>query len=87
MSDQPVSFVAFMPAIQTAIQVHGNRDGMRVQLDIPESELGTAARLLLWRGKGLKVTVEPVKQVETGGQTRDVSTRTERKSRWSSEEE
>ena len=35
-------------------------DGMRLQLDIPESEMGEAAKLLAMRGKRLLVTVRIV---------------------------
>ena len=33
-------------------------DGMRVQFDIPESEMAEAVKLLLMRGKRLLITVE-----------------------------
>ena len=36
-------------------------DGMRVQFDIPETEMGEAVKLLAMRGERLKVTVEVVK--------------------------
>ena len=57
MSNEPVTFLATIPPIQTAIKVAGD-GGARVQLDIPESELPAIARLLLARGKVLRVTVE-----------------------------
>lgn len=34
---------------------------MRVQFDIPETDLGEATKLLLWKGTVLRVTVEPEK--------------------------
>jgi hypothetical protein len=40
---------------------------MRIQLDIPESEMGEAAKLLLWRQMVLRITVEP----EASGQQTD----------------
>ena len=43
----------------TGIKTGG--DGMRVQFDIPESEMGEAVKLLAMRGERLKVTVEVVK--------------------------
>ena len=58
MSDA-ASFLAAFPAIQSAIKVYGDRQGMRVQLDIPESEMGEAVKLLMWREQVLRVTVEP----------------------------
>ena len=33
-------------------------DGMRLQLDIPESDMGEAVKLVAMRGKRLRVTVE-----------------------------
>jgi hypothetical protein len=36
-------------------------DGMRVQFDIPETEMGQAAKLLAMRGERLRVTVEVIK--------------------------
>lgn len=53
-----IQFIATFPPIQSAIKITGNGDGMRIQLDIPETEMGTAARLLLMRKKALKITVE-----------------------------
>ena len=32
---------------------------MRVQFDIPESDMGEAVKLLLWKERVLRVTVEP----------------------------
>jgi len=55
-----VTFLASFPAIQTAIKRSGNGDGMRIQLDIPESEMPNAALLLAWTQKRLRVTVESV---------------------------
>lgn len=56
MNDDRVEFLASFPAIQSAIKV--GQDGMRIQLDIPESEMGNAVRLLMMRDQVLKVTVE-----------------------------
>ena len=53
------TFLAAFPAIQSAIKVYGDRQGMRIQLDIPESEMGEALQMLMWREMVLKVTVEP----------------------------
>lgn len=61
MSDSEVhqiTFLAAFPPIQTAIKIAGDNDGMRVQLDIPESEMASAVDLLAWRRKVLKVTIE-----------------------------
>ena len=57
-------FEAAFPAIQSAIKIYGDRQGMRVQLDVPESEMGEATKLLLWRERVLRITVEPVSKSE-----------------------
>ena len=53
------SFLASIPPIMSGIKTGG--DGMRVQFDIPETEMGEAVKLLAMRGERLKVTVEVVK--------------------------
>ena len=50
------TFHASIPPIMTGIKTGG--DGMRVQFDIPETEMGEGAKLLGMRGKRLIVTVE-----------------------------
>lgn len=44
----------------TGIKTGG--DGMRIQFDIPESDMGEAAKLLAMRGKRLLVTVAIAKE-------------------------
>ena len=55
---ESVTFRAAFPSIQSAIKVYGDKQGMRIQLDIPESEMANALQLLVWRECVLKVTVE-----------------------------
>lgn len=52
---KPIEFKASFPDIQSAIK--RGRDGMRIQLDIPESEMASAVLLLGLMDKVLKVTV------------------------------
>ncbi len=52
------TFDASIPPIMTGIKTGG--DGMRVQFDIPENQMGEGAKLLAMRGKRLKVTVEVI---------------------------
>ncbi len=54
-----VTFRASFPSIQSAIKVYGDRQGMRIQLDVPESEMAAAMSLFLWREQVLRITVEP----------------------------
>ncbi len=52
------TFDASIPPIMTGIKTGG--DGMRVQFDIPENQMGEGAKLLAMRGKRLRVTVEVI---------------------------
>jgi hypothetical protein len=52
------TFLATIPPIMSGIKTGG--DGMRVQFDIPESDMGEGAKLIAMRGKVLRVTVEVV---------------------------
>lgn len=49
-------FAASIPPIMSGIKT--GSDGMRLQLDIPESDMAEAVKLLAMRGKRLVVTVE-----------------------------
>ena len=55
---EAIQFLASFPGIMSAIKVTGHGDGMRIQLDIPETEMGEAIGLLLLRECVLKVTIE-----------------------------
>ena len=55
---ESASFRASLPPILSAIRMAGD-GGMRVQFDIPESDMGEAVKLLLWKERVLRVTVEP----------------------------
>ena len=51
------TFRATFPPIQSAIKIYGDETGMRIQLEIPESDMAQAVKLLTMRGKVLQVTV------------------------------
>ena len=51
------TFRAAFPPIQSAIKIYGNGDGMRFQLDVPETEMDEGVKLLGMRGVVLKVSV------------------------------
>lgn len=90
---ESVTFLASFPAIQSAIKVYGDKQGCRIQLDIPESEMGAAIELLLWRERVLEITVRPCaggylqnkteEDGESDGQGR-VDKGTKRKPEWAS---
>lgn len=56
---EQIVFKASFPPIQSAIKV--GQDGMRIQFDIPETEMANAVKLLAMRDRVLKITVEVVK--------------------------
>lgn len=58
MGDQSITFLAYIPALQSAIQIHGGGDGMRLRLDVPEVEVPNALPLVTMRECVLRVTVE-----------------------------
>lgn len=58
--DEPIVFIGSFPPIMSALKVTGNDDGMRIQIDIPEDQMGNAARLLLMRKRAFKVTIEAI---------------------------
>ena len=59
---EPITFLASFPPVQGAIRISGNGDGLRLQLDVPESEVPSAIRLLMLRDKAFRVTVEAEEQ-------------------------
>lgn len=74
---ETITFLASFPAIQSAIKI--GQDGMRIQLDIPESEMGNAVELLAMRNVVLSITATALKNSRE--QTDAVCTRRERKSK------
>ena len=56
MSEEVIEFLASFPPIQSAIKIDG-QGGARIQLDIPETEMGNFIRAMMWRGKRLIVSL------------------------------
>lgn len=83
MVEAPVTFLASFPPIQSAIKV--GQDGARVQFDIPETEMPSIVRLMLMRGKVLRVTVEP--EVSLTKENNGRTTRQSKQSQWETAEE
>lgn len=61
MAKDSVSFLASFPPIQSAIKLDG-RDGARIQLDIPDNEMGNFIKIMLWKGEVFRVTIERIIQ-------------------------
>ncbi len=71
--DKPTTFFATFPGTQSAISLHGE-GGMRILLEIPESEMANVIQLVRWRERGLTVTIAPVpreKAIGSSGSKRD----------------
>ena len=60
-----IEFIASLPDIQTAIQIGGD-GSTRVKLEIPESELAEAVKLVLLKGQAFRVKIEAIKQEDWG---------------------
>lgn len=65
MGDDSASFLVTIPPILSAIRMAGD-GGMRIQFDVPESEMGEALKLLMWRERVLRVSVEPEQAEQRG---------------------
>ena len=52
------TFRATLPPILSAIRMAGD-GGMRIMVDIPETDMPEALKLLMWKGQVLVVTVGP----------------------------
>lgn len=54
---EPLTFLASIAPLQSAITIASD-GGARVKLDIPEDEMPAIVRLMLYRGKLLRITLE-----------------------------
>ena len=59
MTKQQARFQATLPPILSAVKVSGD-GGLRIQLDVPQTDEADALKLLLWRERVLRITVEPI---------------------------
>lgn len=58
LSEEPISFTAALPNIQSAIQLHGAGDGYLVKLEVPQSEALAIMKLGCLTQMAFRVTVE-----------------------------
>lgn len=56
-----IEFIASLSDIQSAISIGGD-GATRIKLDIPESELAEAIKLVMLKGQAFKATFETIKQ-------------------------
>mgnify|MGYP001585034030 CR=1 FL=1 len=52
---ESITFLAAFPDVQGQLKI--GRDGLRLVLEVPESEIAAALRLVLWRDRVLCITV------------------------------
>lgn len=52
-----MTFLASIAPLQSAISIASD-GGARVKIDIPDSEMDALVRLLAWRERALRITVE-----------------------------
>ena len=62
--DEPATFRASFPPVLSAIRMAGD-GGMRIMLDVPETDMPEALKLLMWKGSVLRVTVGPEQKGES----------------------
>lgn len=75
-----VEFKCIIPDTESAIKIHGS-NGMRITLDIPESELAAALYLIELRGAVLKVNIEVDGQERNGSTDARTPKRTKARTR------
>ena len=56
----PITFTAAFPAIASAIIVSGDGNGLRLKLDVPETDLLAALHTLALRQTAFQVTITPL---------------------------
>jgi len=64
-------FLFTFPPIQSAIKIYGDNQGMRAQMEIPESEMGSALKMLQWRGGVMEARI----RLAVNGEDQSVSRR------------
>lgn len=58
MDKKNITFMASLPAIQSAILLDGNGDGARIKLDVPRTDIPAILELQRLSGMVFKVTIE-----------------------------
>lgn len=84
MTDEPrsITFVASLPAIQSALSISGTGDGARMKIDIPQSDADVIPLIQIYfSGKAFRVTLELEDSREEHGQASNAIKRTSAKRR------
>jgi len=58
--NEPITFRASFPAISSAILVSGDGSGLRLKLDVPETDLLQSLHIIALRQTAFQVTIEPI---------------------------
>ena len=78
---EPIIFAASFPAIQSAIKISGDGNGLRLQLDVPEIDVLNALHVIAMRQRAFRVTIEPLDEVLKDERTSTAFGRTKAKRR------
>lgn len=70
---EAITFIASFPAIQSAIVISGDGTGLRIKLDIPETDLLPALSVLAMRNTAFRVTVEAISNEQKQGDNGNTS--------------
>jgi hypothetical protein len=81
---EALSFLASIAPLQSAITIASD-GGARVKIDIPEEEMPAIVRLMLMRGRVLRITIEPEPLKNKTKQ--DAAKRNHKQSQWTPREE
>ena len=65
-----IEFIASLPDIQSAISIGGD-GSTRLKIDIPESEIAEAVKLVMLKGQAFKINIETIKQEDWAVRTDD----------------
>ena len=60
MTVDKITFIASLPAIQSAIQISGQGDGAILKLEIPQSEIASIVELQRLSGEIFEVIIIPL---------------------------
>ena len=67
-----IQFIASFPDIQTAISIGGD-GSTRIKLDMPETEIASAVKLVLLKGMAFTVTIKPLSDNTDGEELEGVN--------------
>ena len=64
---EPLTFLACLAPITTAVKFDGRCEGGRLTLEVPDSDIAELSKMLLFREQVFRVTISPLLENETVG--------------------